>query len=211
MALLILVLTGVIAAQAHARSGNTSWKVGLQWGAMGIVGAYLGGRVAGWIPPAALLVLFALVIVASAAGMLRRRPPGASRRGRPMGSGRMALVGLALGFFTGMIGVGGGFLLVPALVLLCDVDVKKAVGTSLVIISINSAGGFLGFAAHTSFPLDLTATIAVLNALGSLVGQRLSRSVPSRRLRPAFAVFLLAVGATMIVRSLIDIAAGNGL
>jgi len=212
MALLILVVTGLLAALAHGRSGNTSWKIGLQWSLLGIAGAYLGGRVAGFVPPAALLTAFAVAIVVSSWAMLRR-PAAASDAGRSVSTvprGKMAIVGFALGFFTGIIGMGGGFLLVPALVLICGIDMKIAVGTSVLIIAINSVGGFLGFAAHTSFPVPLTATIAGFTAVGSLIGERIAEPLPSRRLRPAFAVFLLAVGLVMIIHSLFDRFASHG-
>jgi uncharacterized membrane protein YfcA len=212
MALLILVLTGVLAAQAHARSGNTDWKIGLQWSALGIFGAYLGGRVAGYIPPLVLISIFALVIIVSAVAMLRPgEKQGAQSRPEPLPLWKTGAVGLSLGFFTGVIGVGGGFLLVPALVLFCGVDVKKAIGTSLIIISVNSLGGFLGFSTHTSFPIALTATIAIFNAAGSLVGERISKPLPAHRLRPAFAVFLLALGTVLVIRNVIDIFSGHPL
>jgi uncharacterized membrane protein YfcA len=113
-------------------------------------------------------------------------------------------IGLLLGFFTGMIGVGGGFLLVPALVLLCGIDIKHAIGTSLLIITINSFGGFLGFAAHESFDWRLTAVVGAFNAAGSVLGERLGKPLPGNRLRPAFGVFLLVVGAAMVVENLIE-------
>jgi len=204
MALLILVLTGGIAALAHARSGNISWKVGLQWSALGIGGAYIGGRAAEFIHPAVLLGMFAVVVVVSASAMLTPKGPSVATR-PPAGFARIALVGVSLGFITGMIGVGGGFLLVPALVLLCNIDVKKAIGTSLFIISMRSLGGFLGFSAHTTFPIVLTATIACFNAAGSLIGERIGKPLSPQRLRPAFGLFLLIVGAVMVVQNVVDL------
>ncbi len=209
MALLILVFTGIIAALAHARSRNVHWVVGIQWSLLGIGGAYAGGRVAEFVHPAVLLTMFALVVVVSASGMLKKRELPTDTGPDKSLSPKVILVGLLLGFVTGLIGVGGGFLLVPALVLLCGVDVKRAIGTSLVIISMKSLGGFLGFAAHTEFPLALTATIAAFNIAGSLLGERLGRPLPAERLRPGFAVFLLVIGAVMVVQNAIEIARGT--
>ncbi|MCI0452801.1 MAG: sulfite exporter TauE/SafE family protein [Candidatus Latescibacteria bacterium] len=201
--LLILMLTGFVATLAHARVRNVSWWIGLRWAAVGMVAAYLGGRVAEFIPEQVLLTLFASVVVVVSLAMMRRRPlaPAVDPRSIPMG--KVVAVGAALGFLTGVMGVGGGFLLVPALVLLCGIDVKVAVGTSLLIIAVNSLGGFLGFAAHEEFPWRLTLTVAAFNAAGSLVGQRIGRNLPGERLRPAFGVFLLIVGAAMVVESLL--------
>jgi len=209
MALLILVLTGGIAALAHARSGNINWKIGFQWSLVGIGGAYLGGRIAEFIPAEVLLAMFAVVVVVSSMGMLRRRKAPLEGHGSSTPTWRIIVVGFVLGFLTGMIGVGGGFLLVPALVLLCDLDVKKAIGTSLVIISMKSLGGFLGFAAHTDFPWTLVLIIAFFNAVGSLVGERLGKPLPSHKLRPAFAIFLLVVGAVMVIRNVMELVSGK--
>jgi uncharacterized membrane protein YfcA len=205
--LLILTVTGLVATLAHARARNVSWWIGLRWAALGMVAAYLGGRVAEFIPERMLLTMFASVVVVASLGMMHRRAlaPPVDPRSIPMG--KVVVVGAALGFLTGMMGVGGGFLLVPALVLLCGMDVKIAVGTSLLIIAVNSLGGFLGFAAHESFPWRLTLTVSAFNAIGSLVGQRIGRRLPGHRLRPAFGVFLLVVGAVMVVQNLLHFAA----
>jgi uncharacterized protein len=206
MSLLILMLTGTIATLAHAHSRNVSWRIGLRWAALGIVGAYGGGRVAEHIPEELLLTLFAAVVVVASLAMIRRRyAPDKRRPVEHIPVGRVSLAGLSLGFFTGMLGVGGGFLLVPAMVLVCGIDVKLAIGTSLLVIAINSFGGFLGFAAHETFPIGLTATVAVLAALGSLIGERLGKPLPANRLRPAFGVFLLIIGAAMVIENLVDI------
>jgi uncharacterized membrane protein YfcA len=198
MALLILVMTGGIAALAHARSGNINWKVGFQWSALGIGGAYAGGRVAEFIHPVVLLTMFAVVVVVSSVGMIRQRDKDSLEEVHSdLPFWKIGVIGLVLGFLTGMIGVGGGFLLVPALVLLGNVKIKRAIGTSLLIIAMKSLGGFLGFSAHTEFP--------------SLVGERIGKPLPSHRLRPAFAIFLLVVGAAMVIQNLIDILSGRSL
>jgi uncharacterized membrane protein YfcA len=203
MSLLILTLTGGFATAAHARSRNVVWWIGLRWAGLGMLGAYGGGRVAELIPPHALLMIFATVVVVAALAMIRRPVPSPHADARiPMG--KVVSIGLLLGFFTGMIGVGGGFLLVPALVLLCGIDIKHAIGTSLLIITINSFGGFLGFAAHESFDWRLTAVVGAFNAAGSVLGERLGKPLPGNRLRPAFGVFLLVVGAAMVVENLIE-------
>jgi uncharacterized membrane protein YfcA len=205
MSLFILTLTGGFATMAHARSRNVSWKIGLRWAAFGILGAYLGGRTAEHVPAGVLLMIFAVVVVIASFAMIRRRAPDAARATvTHIDMPKVVAVGLVLGFLTGLIGVGGGFLLVPALVLVCGVDVKLAIGTSLLVITINSLGGFIGFAAHETFPAGLTATVAAFTAAGGFVGERLGKPLPSHRLRPAFGVFLLIVGAVMTVQNLIE-------
>lgn len=206
MALLILVISGMSAATAHARHMNVHWKIALQWSAFSIGGAYIGGRVAEFIPDGALLMMFASVVVVSSVGMIRHKPKRDRDTRHPTVSlWKIGAVGLGLGFFTGMIGVGGGFMLVPALVLLCDIDVKRAIGTSLVIIAMKSLGGFLGFAAHVEFPWMITFIIAAFNTTGSLLGERLGKPLPAHALRPAFAVFLAVVGAAIVIQNVVDL------
>jgi uncharacterized membrane protein YfcA len=207
MSLLILVLTGGGATAAHARSKNVNWWIGLRWAAMGMVGAYAGGRVAEFIPGHVLLLMFAVVVVTAATAMIRRPMPVTHADPGRIPMLKLVLVGLSLGSFTGMIGVGGGFLLVPALVLICGVDMKQAIGTSLLIITINSLGGFLGFAAHEAFDWNLALTVAAFNAGGSLLGERLGKPLPAARLRPAFGVFLLVVGAAMVIENVVEMIA----
>jgi len=205
MSLFILMCTGFLAALAHARSLNVRWTIGIRWALAGIVGSYAGGRVAEFIPEEVLLTIFACVVVVAALMMLQRRGPYAAASDEHVRSLRVLLVGSGLGFLTGMIGVGGGFLLVPALVLVCGVGVKHAIGTSLLIIAINSLGGFLGFAAHQTFPWPLTLTVLGFSSMGSLLGERLSKPLPAHRLRPAFGVFLLLVGTVLITQNVIGL------
>ena len=205
MSLMILMMTGGFAAAAHARSKNVRWGIGLRWAVMGMIGAYGGGRVAEFIPAEVLLILFASMVVFAAVAMIRRRLPSPHAESVHIPMSKVVLVGLTLGFFTGMIGVGGGFLLVPALVLVCGIDVKQAIGTSLLIISINSLGGFLGFATHEELPWRLAFTVAAFNAAGSLLGERLGKPLPAHRLRPAFGVFLLVVGTVMVLENLVEL------
>lgn len=205
MSLFILMFTGTLATLAHARSMNVRWRIGIRWALMGIVGAYAGGRVAEFVPETVLLTMFAVVVVVAALVMIKRRVPLQTHEPEHVPSIKTMLVGVVLGFLTGMIGVGGGFLLVPALVLVCGVNVKHAIGTSLLIIAINSLGGFLGFAAHESFPWGLTITLAAFNAAGSLLGERLGKPLPAQRLRPAFGVFLLIVGAVMVIENALNL------
>jgi hypothetical protein len=204
MSLMILMLTGGFATLAHARSKNVHWWIGLRWAGMGLIGAYAGGRVAEFIPGEVLLLIFAAVVVVAATAMIRRRVPVSHADPRHVPTLKVLAVGLLLGAFTGMIGVGGGFLLVPALVLVCGIDMKLAIGTSLLIITINSLGGFLGFVSHETFDWRLALTVAAFNAAGSLLGERIGKPLPAARLRPAFGVFLLIVGAAMVVENVVS-------
>lgn len=154
----------------------------------------------------ALLVFFAILMLVTSVSMLRRRPADAEDEGaaRPTDPRRAILPALAVGVFTGLVGAGGGFLIVPALVLTFGLPMKRAVGTSLLVISANSMVGFLSDTVvrpHADWGfLTLLTAIAIG---GILVGDRLSRRIPGARLRPAFGIFLLVMGSWMVLRELI--------
>jgi uncharacterized membrane protein YfcA len=132
--LVIVTVTSVTALVAHARDGHVRWPTGLLFTAAGIGPAMLGGALAARVPQAALTAAFALVAGAAAVRMLRSRAAAEGvvtvRPGRAAGAG--------LGAVTGVLGVGGGFLAVPALVGVLGMRMRAAVGTSLLVITVNS-------------------------------------------------------------------------
>lgn len=212
MTLLIEGITGLIAATAHARQGNVFWKVGIPCSIFGMVGAYFGARVTEFINPVFLLLIFAVVVLGAAIGMLRAGKLTADEENvEPPKLPKIAGAGGSIGFLTGMVGVGGGFLLVPCLNLLCKIQVKRAIGTSLVIIGLKSFAGFIGFTAHTAFPWAILLTVAGFNSVGSLIGEKLNERLPTRRLKTAFAILLLIIGAMTLLQNIIKLKAGGGI
>ena len=113
----------------------------------------------------------------------------------------MVGVGFAVGVLTGIVGIGGGFLIVPALVVLGGVPMKQAIGTSLLVIAMNSAAGFAGYAGTVDVPWGFLAAFTAFAIGGILLGTRLVRSVSAASLRRAFAVFLLAVAFLMLYQN----------
>ena len=128
----------------HWRAGNVELRTGLVFGAAGMCGAYLGGRAAAFVDGALLLLLFASMMTLTALAMWRgtARHRGVAAHRSPA---RLLAQGLAVGLFTGLIGAGGGFLIVPALALWAGLPMPTAVGTSLLVIVMNSAAGFAGY------------------------------------------------------------------
>ena len=106
---------------------------------------------------------------------------------------RCILVGFLVGLVTGFLGVGGGFLIVPALVWFAGLDAKRAIGTSLGIIAVNSAAGLAGQLRYTHWDWPLTARFLVCSLIGMGLGIGIARRAPERALRKAFAVVVLAV------------------
>ncbi|WP_329436986.1 sulfite exporter TauE/SafE family protein [Streptomyces sp. NBC_01280] len=219
--LIIVTLTSISSLTAHARDGNVRWRSGLLFAAAGIGPAMLGGLAAGHIPATALTIAFSVIAALAAWRMLRpSRPaqegpvPGSPAedgpvhdspaQDRPVRPPRAAGSGAGLGAVTGVLGVGGGFLAVPALVGVLGLRMKTAVGTSLLVIVINSLAA-LATRTGTADGLDW-AVIAPFTAaaiLGAWDGKRLATKISGNRLQRVFAYVLLAVAACMLLDSLI--------
>jgi len=199
--LLIVGTTSAFALVPHARSGNVAWRTGLLFGATAMAGAYLGGRAAGWFSGSTLLLLFAAMMVATAVGMFRGR--GTPARRSEGGSLPVTLViveGLIVGAATGLVGAGGGFLVVPALVLLGGMDMHRAIGTSLLVIALKSFAAFAGHAADVSVDFELAAAVTAGAVVGALAGAKLASRVPEGALRRGFGVFVLVMAGYIVWR-----------
>jgi uncharacterized protein len=196
-----LVVVGVASLAAmlqHWRAGNVELRTGLVFGAAGMCGSYLGGRAAEFVDGALLMLLFASMMVLTALAMWRgRRTPLREAHHAPA---RLVAQGLAVGLFTGLIGAGGGFLIVPALALWAGLAMPAAVGTSLLVIVMNSAAGFAGYAAHVVVAASPLAAVSACAIAGSIAGAALARRTNPARLRRAFAGFVLVMAASILAR-----------
>lgn len=200
--LLVVGVTSAAAAVTHARAGRVRWKHAGLFGAAGMVGAYAAGRVAHLVPATALLIGFSLMMVATAIAMLRGRRVPADAAPQSLRVGKVLLEGTVVGAVTGLVGAGGGFLVVPALVLLGGLPMATAVGTSLVVISMKSFAGFAGYLGHVDIDWALSGMVSAAAVTGSLVGGRLAGKVNQDTLRQAFAWFVVLMGLFMIGRQL---------
>nr|WSW65774.1 sulfite exporter TauE/SafE family protein [Streptomyces sp. NBC_00995] len=199
--LIIVTLTSITALTGHARDGNVVWRTGLLFAAAGIVPAMLAGTVAGHLPQAGLTIAFAVVAGVAALRMLRPAPAPAAGKVRPAKAGA---AGAGLGAVTGLLGVGGGFLAVPALTRVLNLPMRRAIGTSLLVITINSIAA-LGARAGTGVHLDW-AVIAPFTAaaiLGAWDGKRYAQRLSGHTLQRVFACALLAVAAFMLADAFI--------
>lgn len=199
--LVIVGANSAMGAFMHRSQGTLNWKVALIFGGSGMATAYLA---AGWskaLPSGVLMILFAvLMLIVGTFMMLRPTPVGNEEGGR--GWLVTVLSGAGVGLLTGFLGVGGGFLIVPALVLLVGLSFRQAVGTSLVVIAMNSLAGFMGHL-HGP-PLDIRVVVIFVTAglTGALVGARLTRFVQPEHLRKAFAVFVIGLAIFLLVDNL---------
>ncbi|MFE8604331.1 sulfite exporter TauE/SafE family protein [Archangium violaceum] len=202
MSLLVVGLTSASAVVVHARAGRVHWRTALIFGAGGMSGAFLGGRLAQWVPPGLLLLLFSSIMVAAAVAMLRRKEapikPGDSEQAPVLlPVPRVLAQGAAVGLLSGLVGAGGGFLIVPALVLV-GLPTQAAVGTSLAVISLQCFAGLIGHLGHVQLPWGLTAVVVGTAVGGSFLGGRLADHVSPRALRKGFAVFVLGIACVML-------------
>lgn len=202
MSLAIVGTTSLFAGLMHGRSGNVGWRLVAPFGLFGVGASYLGARATRGVPPELLLVLFGSVMLVAGALMLRGRREEESPGRQPPRVLALVPVAIGLGLLTGILGVGGGFLIVPALVLFGGLPMRLAVGTSLFVIAVNSAAGFL---AHLSeHDLDVPRTIAFTAAAvaGAIAGQRLAGRVSPRTLRTAFGALVVVVGIVLLAKNL---------
>jgi uncharacterized membrane protein YfcA len=202
MSLFVVAVTSLAGLIPHARAGRVQWRTGAVFAAAGTVGAYTGGRLAGYVPDAVLLTGFAVMMAVTAAAMLRPRRGSDDDADRPASQPRVALIlvqGAAVGALTGLVGAGGGFVIVPALILLGGLRMSSAVGTSLLVLTAQSAAGFAGHlqGAHLDWPLTLAVTAVAVAA--ALLGARWSGRIDAARLRRIFGTFVAAMSVVVLV------------
>ena len=209
--LLVVGVTSAAAMVPHAVGRRVDFRIGLIFGAASMAGAFAGGRLSRFLPSNALLVGFAVMMLITGLAMLRGRPEqvGGERR---MRWGRVLVTGVLVGLLTGVIGAGGGFVIVPALALLCGLPMPKAVATSLFIIAANSFAGFVGYLGSVSLDVRLAGLVTGAAVIGSIIGALLVGRVKPETLRRAFAWLVLAMSVYMLARqTTLAVAAVAGL
>jgi uncharacterized membrane protein YfcA len=188
------------------RAGFINWRSVAIFGLPGMAGTYIGAAIAAYVSGLTQLALFAVVMLLASYLMLRPiKLSGGNHAPRAMW--KIAGDGLVVGIVTGLVGVGGGFLIVPALVLLGGLSMHHAVATSLVIIALKSFSGFykyLDVLSEQDLSLDWPVLwlVTLLGIAGSIVGSRLARRVHQDRLKRWFGYFLIVMGIYILARSL---------
>ena len=214
--LFVVGVTSLVSLLQHARAGRVRWRTGLLFGAAGMVGAFGGGLIGGHLPGPVLMVAFAAMMLATATAMLRgRRTSGGKQAAGPgRGSGhplwRILLDGLVVGAATGLVGAGGGFLVVPALVLLAGLPMSVAVGTSLLVITMKSFAGLGGYLTTVSLDWPLVLAVTAAAVAGSFGGVALISRIPEQALRRGFGFVVLGMGVLVLAMEL-PAAAGTAL
>jgi hypothetical protein len=200
--LFVVGVTSATGAIAHAHAGRIQWRTGLVFGAAGMAGAFAGGRVAAYLPGGVLMAAFAAMMIATAIAMLRGRRLASTAVPGSLPVAKVLVEGAVVGIVTGVVGAGGGFLVVPALVLLGGLPMPVAVGTSLVVITMKSFAGLAGHLAHAAVDWPITLAITAVAVAGSVAGGRLGGRIDADHLRRGFAVLVLAMAALVLITEL---------
>lgn len=219
--LIVVGTTAFIGACQHGRAGRARVGQGVLFGVLGVAGAYLGSQLAVGVPGPVLLTAFSGLLAVVAVVMIvrrRRDMTRAPRHERPVVTrspslvvhwprlGLLVVTASVVGFLTGFFGVGGGFVIVPALVIVLGLSMRAAVGTSLVVIVITSVSALvsrLGEQVTLDWPVITAFTAAAV--VGSVVGGRVNDRVAPERLSLAFTVLLVVLAATMAAESIPDL------
>ena len=204
-----LFIVGSVAlagSMQYLKAKLIDWRNVVIFGVPGMAGTYLGALSAAYVSGIVQLSLFAVVMLLASFMMLR--PIQLDESGHtPRASWKIAIDGLLVGVITGLVGVGGGFLIVPALALLGGLSMHKAVATSLVIIALKSYSGFfkyLDVLDKQNLQLDwqILMVVTALGITGSFVGAKIAHRVPQHKLKQWFGVFLIVMGIYILYRSL---------
>ena len=204
-----LAIVGGIATAGALQAGlrhRINWRTVVVFGGAGMPGASIGAWLARFASGNAQLATFAVVMLAAAWFTARARPADQRRAQCHRCGLLLAIEGAAVGVLTGFVGVGGGFLIVPALVLLGGLPMESAIGSSLAIIALNSWTGLsmvLLPASAVSLDWSLVAMFVGVGTGGSVAGQFVSARMSPRRLRMTFAMALLGVGGFVLTQSLL--------
>jgi uncharacterized membrane protein YfcA len=204
--LIIVALISMVAAIPFALKKQIHWRSVVVFGVPGMLGAFVGAYAARYVEANVQMLVFSVLLLSAAYLMYRPIDLNAAPK-HPRAVWKIALDGWVVGAVTGLVGVGGGFLIIPALVLLGGLSMSLAIGTSLVIILLKSAVGFVEYLRvlqELNLSLDWTviALFSLVGILGGLLGGRLGQKLPQQILRRGFAGFLVLMGSYILYMNL---------
>lgn len=201
MSLAVVGVTSLFGTFLHWKRENVNFSSGLFFGVSGIFGAFLGSPLTHLVSPETLLLLFGALMFVVAISMLWRKRKASDEIPREMNKMKATASGFGVGVLTGFLGVGGGFLIVPALVLFGGLQIKEAIGTSLLVIFLNCLAGLLGHASQSAFDWSLTFVLIALAVGGAIFGTVLSHRLAAHRLQKMFAYLVLIVAVFLFAKN----------
>jgi uncharacterized protein len=194
--------TAAMGAVVQSRDGNVHPKAAFIYGVMGMIGAALGAQFTALVPPPVLMVLFAALMIWIGLRMMRGQSEQALLKHAECIAWKCALAGLGIGILTGFLGVGGGFLIVPALLRFAKMPINLAVGTSLVIIAVNSFAGLLAHRNDLHGGMSFAAAFTLAALLGLFAGMALGKRISPEGLKTVFGGLSLGVAALLLLMNL---------
>jgi hypothetical protein len=207
MSLVVVGMSALVGFLTHWRQGTVHVRIAVLFGALAMAGAFAGARIARFVPASVQLTLFGAFAFTAAIMMLRDSLR--ATRGVPAAddsefrfSTALGVLAVGVGVLTSLIGAGGGFLIVPSLVLMANVPVKEAVGSALLIIAMNASSGVVGYLGQVAFDWRLVSWFTAVAAVGAIGGTRLMRRLPAARIKQGFAIMILVLGAYLVIRRL---------
>jgi len=200
--LAIVGANSFLGAYFHFRHGALNWNIALFFGGSGMLFSYLSAGLSKNFPPSVLMISFAVLMLAIGILMILRHEKNDENTTKPRGLWPILTIGAGIGLLTGFLGVGGGFLIVPTLVMFVGLPIYQAIGTSLIIITANSAAGLLGHISNVSIDPILTSFFILAGLVGTLSGVRLAYHLPAQRLRFIFACFIIILACVLIFDNL---------
>ncbi len=201
MSLAIVGWTALMGMYGHFKNKNISFKIAFIFGGFAVPGTYLGSYLSQFLTGQIQLLIFSAIMIIAAVFMFRGRAE-IDDHPRGLNYPLISVSGIFVGVMTGIIGVGGGFLIVPALMFFTGIDMRKAVGTSLFIISFNSIFGFLSYLGRVDIPWKLMILFSICSTIGIFLGAILNTKVPQAKLKKIFAIFLIIMGSFILYKNL---------
>jgi hypothetical protein len=203
--LAIVGINAAIGTTMHWRAGNVQVKQSLVFGGAGMAGAYLGAHFSQYVSETVLMVFFGLMMMVVGGLMFRPLPlqdtdqSGSDQSSVSVALGRILLTGVGVGVLTGFLGVGGGFVIVPALVMVLGMSMSAAIGSSLLVIALNALAGLLGHMQSGSLDWGVILVFTLAGVAGLLLGTYLHRQWSSMRLRRIFAGMVVTLASVLLV------------
>lgn len=204
LSLAVVGITSLVGIIGHFKKGNVVLKVAGVFAPGAMLGTFLGAKLSAYMSGQLQLILFGVVMLLASGLMIRGRKEVEEKK-IDLGLKEILLIiiqGLFVGVLTGVVGVGGGFMIVPALVLLTGLSMRQAVGTSLVIICLNSLSGFYGYLGQFEMPYPLLLKFSLFSVVGILLGTAIVPYIPQQKLKKGFGYFLILMGVFVLVKNL---------
>lgn len=201
LSLAVVGTTTLFGTLGHLKNKNVNIKLALFFGVIAIPSTFLGSYLSQFVSGAVQLIIFATIMIVAAVFMYKGKKD-LDESEFEQNTALVLLSGSLVGLLTGFIGVGGGFLIVPALIFFTGTNMKEAVGTSLFIITINSFFGFISYLNIVTIPWEFLIKFTGCSIIGILIGAKLVKYVPQKKLRKSFAIFLVIMGCFIVYKNL---------